>query len=55
VLIVLLIIVALSIAAGGFGQPRFGYWGWSPLGLVFLVLILLWLTGHLHGCHVLRY
>ncbi len=50
-LILLLIILALSIAAGAFGQPRFGYYGWSPLGIILLVLAVLYFTGNLHHCH----
>lgn len=45
----LLIIIALAVLllGGGLGQARFGYWGWSPAGVLLLVLLILWLTGRL--------
>lgn len=45
----LLIIIALVVLllGGGLGQQRFGYWSWSPVGLILLVLFILWLTGRL--------
>lgn len=47
-LIVILLIVLLVCAAfGGFGHPRFGYYGWSPLGIALVVILVLLLTGNL--------
>jgi hypothetical protein len=44
-LIILLIVAALF---GGYGTRRnWGYYGWSPVGLVVLLLLLLLLTGNL--------
>ena len=45
-LIILLVIAALF---GGWGTSRgWGYYGWSPVGLIVLLLIILLLTGNLH-------
>ena len=45
-LIVILLVVALL--GGGIGHSRFGYAGWSPAGILVLVLVVLVLTGNLH-------
>jgi hypothetical protein len=51
-----LIIVLLVISAifGGWGHSRFGYTGWSPLGIILVVLVILWATGSLGGGHAVR-
>ena len=46
-LIILLLLVLLTAGGGYWGRARWGYAGWSPLGLVVLILLLLWLTGNL--------
>jgi hypothetical protein len=45
---ILLVVLVLSLVGGGWGHSRFGYAGWSPAGLVVLVLVVLWFTGNLH-------
>lgn len=47
-LTILLVLVVLSLLGGGVGHSRYGYAGWSPAGLLILVVIVLLLTGHLH-------
>jgi len=47
-LIVLFVVFVFALAGGGWAHSRYGYVGWSPAGLVFLVLIGLWMTGNLH-------
>jgi hypothetical protein len=42
----LLIILLLALLFGAFGHTRFGYAGWSPAGVILLVLLVLFLTGH---------
>jgi Protein of unknown function (DUF3309) len=51
-----LIIVLLVISAifGGWGHSRFGYTGWSPLGIILVVLVILWATGSLGSGHAVR-
>src|SRR3954447_26029612 len=37
----LAVLVLVALLFGGFGAPHaWGYWGWSPLGLVLFVLLL---------------
>lgn len=45
----ILLVVALVLAATGgvFSVPRYGYVGWSPLGAVIFVVLVLWLLGRL--------
>jgi hypothetical protein len=51
-LTILLIFVAIAVITGGVGQSRgWGVTGWSPLGIVLLILFVLWATGNLHGAH----
>jgi hypothetical protein len=45
--IVLLVVLALAIGGGGWGHSRYGYVGWSPAGLVLLVLGVLYFSGRL--------
>ncbi|HEX7602929.1 MAG TPA: hypothetical protein VF316_15035 [Polyangiaceae bacterium] len=47
ILCVVLLIVALG--GGAFGHSRFGLAGWSPAGVILLVLVVLWFTGSLHS------
>jgi hypothetical protein len=46
-LIILLVLLVVAIGGGGWGQSRFGYAGWSPAALVFLVIVVLFFTGQL--------
>ena len=46
-MIILIVVLVLALAGGGAGHSRFGLAGWSPAGLIVLVLVVLWLTGHL--------
>lgn len=43
---ILVIILLLALVGGGLGHSRFGYAGWSPAGLILLVLLVLFFTGH---------
>ncbi len=46
-LIVLLVLLVLGIGGGGWGHSRYGYAGWSPAGVILLVLAVLFFTGRL--------
>jgi hypothetical protein len=48
-MIVLFVFLALALGGGGWGHSRYGYAGWSPAGLILLVLVVLWFTGTSHG------
>jgi hypothetical protein len=47
-MLILLIVLLLLFGGGGFwGHSRWGYAGWSPFGIVLLLIIVLALTGNL--------
>jgi hypothetical protein len=47
-MLLLLVLFVAAIAGGGYGQSRVGYVGWSPAGIILLVVVFLYFTGHLH-------
>jgi hypothetical protein len=47
-LTILIVLLVLALVGGGLGHPRWGYAGWSPLGLILVVLVILMLMGRLH-------
>ena len=48
-LILLVVVLLLTLGGGGWGHSRYGYTSWSPAGIVVLVLLVMWFTGHLHA------
>lgn len=46
-LTLLVILFFLAAIGGACGQPRWGAYSWSPVGLIALVLVLAWLLGAL--------
>ncbi len=46
-LIIMLVLLVLALGGGGWGHSRFGAVGWTPAGLIILVLVLLFFTGNL--------
>lgn len=48
ILTILVILLLLALFSGGYGSSRgWGYFGWSPLGLLILIVLILALTGTL--------
>lgn len=47
-LTILIVLLVLALVGGGFGHSRVGVAGWSPAGLLVLVLVVMLLTGNLH-------
>ena len=47
-MIILIVLLVLALGGGGFGHSRYGAVGWSPAGLILLVLLIMWFTGNLH-------
>jgi hypothetical protein len=44
----LIILLILAVVFGGYGSNRgWGYYGWSPVGLLVLILLVLLVTGNL--------
>lgn len=49
ILTLLVIVLVVALLFGGFGQTRnWGPQAWSPVGIVLVVLLLLFLFGHIH-------
>jgi len=44
----LVVLLLLALLGGGYGHSRgWGYYGWSPLGLLLLIVLILAFTGNL--------
>jgi hypothetical protein len=48
-LMILLIVLVIALVGGGVGHSRIGYVGWSPAGIIIVILLVLFMTGHLSG------
>jgi hypothetical protein len=47
-LILLIVLLILATGGGFYGHSRsWGYAGWSPLGIILVIVVLLMLTGNL--------
>lgn len=48
-LTLLILLLVLGVLFGGYGSARggWGYYGWSPLGFLLLVFLVLWVGGYL--------
>jgi len=46
-MILVLFLVLIALGGGGWGYSRYGWVGVSPAGLVLLILLALYFTGHL--------
>lgn len=42
---IIIVLLVLSVIGGGWGHSRYGYAGWSPAGILLLVLAIMWFTG----------
>ena len=47
-LTLIIILLVLALVGGGIGHSRFGYAGWSPAGILVVILLLMLVTGNLH-------
>jgi hypothetical protein len=45
---ILIILLVVALLGGGLGYGRYGAVGFSPFGLVAVILLVLWLAGALH-------
>jgi hypothetical protein len=43
---ILLIVLVLALIGGGVGHSRYGYAGWSPAGIILIILVLWLITGN---------
>lgn len=46
---ILLVLLVVSLLGGGIGHGRFGYAGWSPAGILLVILAVMFFTGRLHS------
>lgn len=44
---ILVVVLLLSLIGGGVGHGRFGYAGWSPAGIIIIILLIMFFTGRL--------
>lgn len=44
---ILIVLLILTLLGGTWGYSRWGFVGMSPAGVVLLVLLIMWLTGHI--------
>jgi hypothetical protein len=47
--VILIVLLLVTLGGGGWAHSRYGFVGWSPAGLIILVLVVMWFTGRLHG------
>ena len=45
-LTIVIILLVLALVGGAFGHSRFGYAGWSPAGVLLVVLVVVFFTGN---------
>lgn len=45
-LTLLCILLLVALVGGGLGHGRFGYVGWSPAGILIVILLVLFLSGN---------
>jgi hypothetical protein len=50
-LMILILLLIGSFIFGGIGHSHFGYAGWSPVGIILIILAVLFFTGHLGRWH----
>ena len=44
-LTILMILLVIALIGGGIGHSRYGFAGWSPAGILLLVVLVMFLTG----------
>jgi hypothetical protein len=48
ILTILVVLLLVALLGGGYGHSRgYGYAGWSPLGILIVILVVMALTGNL--------
>jgi hypothetical protein len=43
--IILVVLFVMALGGGGWGHSRYGFAGWSPAGILLLVLCFMFFTG----------
>ena len=47
-LTLLVILLVVALVGGGVGHSRYGFAGWSPAGILILIVLVMALTGNFH-------
>ncbi len=45
-MMILIVVLVLALLGGATGHSRYGYVGWSPAGILLVILLLWFFTGH---------
>lgn len=45
--IILIVVLVVALGGGGWGHSRYGAAGWSPAGIILLIILVLYFTGYL--------
>ena len=45
-MMILFVLLVIALLGGGIGHSRMGYAGWSPAGVVLVILVIMLFTGH---------
>jgi hypothetical protein len=45
-MMILLVVLVFALLGGAAGHSRYGYAGWSPAGILVVILLLWFFTGH---------
>lgn len=45
--IILIVLLVMALGGGGWGHSRYGAAGWSPAGILILVLVVMFFMGRL--------
>ena len=46
-LMILILLFVVALGGGGWAHSRYGYAGWSPAGILLLIILILYFTGNL--------
>jgi len=44
---ILIILLVIALLGGGLGHGRFGYAGWSPAGILVVILLIMLVSGRI--------
>ena len=47
VMTILIILLVIALLGGGLGHGRFGYAGWSPAGILVVILLIMLVSGRI--------
>ena len=48
-MLILMVLLIMALLGGGIGHSRMGYAGWSPAGILLVIVLVMLFTGHRFG------